>query len=356
MENTPDLYDTLFQILSQHRHWIDIRHLHTLLWMVVGLIHSKTVNLPDWVPFVNSRAQYAQSTVRRFSRWLHNERIQPNELWLPIIRTVLQAWQAQTLYLVLDTTRLWDRYTHIRVAMVYRGRAIPIAWKTIEHGSSTVGFSVYQEVLATASRAISPQTEVVLLADRGFADTRLMQYLTQELHWHYRLRIRASFFVYRPGRRPVKVARLALKRGQALLLHGVFLTRERYGPVHLALAKPLGTTECWYLVSDQPTSRETFAEYGLRFEIEESFLDDKSGGFQLESSLFRSPEAISRLGLALAATTLFLVSQGTQVVAQGKRRLVDAHWFRGNSYLKIGWNWVLRALSKGEALINLNSG
>ena len=45
--------------------------------------------------------------------------------------------------------------------------------------------------------------------------------------------------------------------------------------------------------------------------------------------------------------TLYLVAQGTEVVDQGKRRWVDAHWFRGQSYLKIGWNWVKLALSKG---------
>ncbi len=49
--------------------------------------------------------------------------------------------------------------------------------------------------------------------------------------------------------------------------------------------------------------------------------------------------------------TLFLVCQGTEVVETGKRRWVDAHWFRGNSYLKIGWKWVRRALIKGYDLI-----
>jgi hypothetical protein len=36
---------------------------------------------------------------------------------------------------------------------------------------------------------------------------------------------------------------------------------------------------------------------------------------------------------------------------QGKRRWVDAHWFRGQSYLKIGWNGVKLALSKGYELM-----
>jgi hypothetical protein len=50
-------------------------------------------------------------------------------------------------------------------------------------------------------------------------------------------------------------------------------------------------------------------------------------------------------------TTLYLVAQGTEVVKQGKRRWVDPHWFRGQSYMKIGWNWVKLALSKGLDLI-----
>jgi hypothetical protein len=39
------------------------------------------------------------------------------------------------------------------------------------------------------------------------------------------------------------------------------------------------------------------------------------------------------------------------VVHQGKRRWVDAHWFRGPSYLNIGWNWVKLALSRGYELL-----
>jgi hypothetical protein len=96
---------------------------------------------------------------------------------------------------------------------------------------------------------------------------------------------------------------------------------------------------------------QTFEAYRLRFDIEENFLDDKSNGFQLESSFIRSAKALERLCLVLALTTLYLVSQGTEVVKQGHRRWVDPHWFRGQSYLKIGWKWVERALSRGYDLI-----
>jgi hypothetical protein len=80
-------------------------------------------------------------------------------------------------------------------------------------------------------------------------------------------------------------------------------------------------------------------------------LDDQSNGFQLESSLIRSAAALERLCLVLALTTLYLVAQGTEVVPQGKRRWVDPHGFRGQSYLKIGWHWITLALSRGYKLV-----
>jgi hypothetical protein len=39
------------------------------------------------------------------------------------------------------------------------------------------------------------------------------------------------------------------------------------------------------------------------------------------------------------------------VVKQGQRRWVDPPWFRGQSYLKIGWHWVTLALSRGYELV-----
>lgn len=351
MKNTPNIYDTLIQILSQHTHWLDRRHLYTMVWMVVGLIKSKVISLPEWAPFVDSRARFAQSTVRRFSRWLHNERIKIHEMYGPIIREAMMEWKDSLIYLALDTSMLWGRYCHIRISIIYRGRAVPLIWKTIRHGSSTVAFERYRDLLEKAARLLPSRCNVVFLADRGFADTKLMAYLSEELGWHWRIRIKSSFVVYRRDKRRCKISSIKLKRGQARFWHHVYITEKRFGAVHLALAKPLGTKEDWLIVSDQPTDLSTFDEYGLRFDIEENFLDDKSSGFQLEASLFRSAEALSRLCLVLAVATLFLVCQGTEVVESGKRRWVDAHWFRGNSYLKIGWKWVRRALIKGYDLI-----
>jgi hypothetical protein len=149
----------------------------------------------------------------------------------------------------------------------------------------------------------------------------------------------------------IKVSSIRLKRGQVRYWHNVHLSKDHFGPVHLALAKPLNLKETWLIVSDEPSDQTTLDEYGLRFDIEEGFLDDKSNGFQLTSSQIRSAEALERLLFVLAVATLYLVSQGVQVVEEGRRRWIDPHWFRGLSYFKIGWKWVRRASVKGWRLM-----
>ena len=213
-----------------------------------------------------------------------------------------------------------------------------------------MAYEVYKELFDRAAALLPRACQVVFLADRGFADTQLLGHLSR-LGWHFRMRIKSHFWVYRPGRAPFQAGRIGLAPGHARFWHRVWLTGKYFGPVHLAVARPLGSDEYWAVISDEPTEVETLQEYGLRFDIEENFLDDKSNGFQLESSLIRSAKALERLCFVLAMTTLYLVSVGTAVVKRGKRRLVDPHWFRGSSYLKIGWKWVSYALHRCYALI-----
>ena len=62
--------------------------------------------------------------------------------------------------------------------------------------------------------------------------------------------------------------------------------------------------EYWYILSTELTTIQTFCEYALPFDIEENFLDDKSNGFDLESSRLCSAHAISCLYLILAMITI----------------------------------------------------
>ena len=116
------------------------------------------------VPVVDSRAVYAQSTVRRFVRWLDNKRINVCALYGPLIEQALADWGDYRLQLALDTSRLWGQYCIVRISVIYRGRAVPLVWTVLEHGSSSVAYSVYAPLLDAAAQLVPADCVVVFLA------------------------------------------------------------------------------------------------------------------------------------------------------------------------------------------------
>ena len=92
-------------------------------------------------------------------------------------------------------------------------------------------------------------------------------------------------------------------------------------------------------------------QYGLRFRVEELFLDSKSGAFGLEESKIRNRKSLERLYLVVALGILFSTCEGMAVQIKGLRRQVDPHWKRGLSYLKIGLRWLKGVINKGRKLL-----
>ncbi|WP_293112090.1 hypothetical protein [Moorena sp. SIO4G3] len=67
-----------------------------------------------------------------------------------------------------------------------------------------------------------------------------------------------------------------------------------FGGVHLVFGRNNVNGEFWAIVSDEKTTLKSFQEYGLRFDIEENFLDDQSNGWNVQKSQIRSVPALSR--------------------------------------------------------------
>ncbi len=318
--------------------------------MVAALIQTGEVSLTKWTTYLPCRGRYAQSKQRRVRRWLGNSRINIHRLYKPIIQAALATWQEECLYLSLDTSLFWEEYCLIRVAVVHRGRALPLTWRVLKHGSASVAFSEYREMLMQAARLLPSGVKVVLLADRGFIHTEAMSAVRQ-LGWHYRIRLKSNSWIQRPGHPWCQLQGFHFEPGKALCFHHVRLHRHQaYGPVHIIFGRNNVNGEFWAVVSSEPTTLETFTEYGLRFDIEEGFLDDQSSGWNLQRSEIRSVTDLSRLWFILALATLYVTAQGLEVVQSGRRRWVDTHWFRGNSYFRIGADWIKAALLQGWQL------
>ena len=264
-----------------------------------------------------------------------------------MIRAALSDWPLdQRLSVALDTTALLP-FVLIRACLIYRGRAIPLAWRVMHHRSTQVSFEAYQPVLDQVCAILPAGQLLILLADRGFAHERLFHYLHQQ-QWHFRLRLPGNTLVHL-GDQPVSVVRdLCPPAGESRFFQEASIFGTAVGPVSLALACLLEQPDDpWFVVSDEQTSARTLDEYGLRFDIEETFRDEKSGGYQLQTSRLATPDALERLLLILALTTLYLTSLGTGVVQADKWRWVDPHWERGLSYLQLGWRWRRQQTQRG---------
>ena len=101
--DAPRLYQAVLSHL-QSCLWTDQRNAHTFAWMVTGLLFSQRASIPSWLPHVQSRANFAQSTERRIRRWLGNPAIDPISIYGSLITRALQDWGDQPLVVALDLT------------------------------------------------------------------------------------------------------------------------------------------------------------------------------------------------------------------------------------------------------------
>ena len=152
---------------------------------------------------------------------------------------------------------------------------------------------------------------VVLLADGlGKADGKLLKYRRENLGWHFRIRIKRSFQFQFEGQWR-KVASVLLQPGQAYFTPAVSIGKTKpYPNVYLAFAHDKLSDEDWIIVSDEPTTLQTFAQYRLRFQVEESFLYSSR-----MVSTWRLPDCATSLPSLscvgwLREAMLFLVLQG----------------------------------------------
>lgn len=347
--STP-LYAQLFSLLSQYSRYRDLRHLKALAWMINALICSSKINLSEWESYVASRATKAQSVERRWQRFIRNRKIKVKSLYIPLVLTAIRNWNSSRLYLALDTTVLWNRFCLIHLSVVCGGRAIPFLWKVLEHKSSTVAFTEYKLMLKLAEKLLFNYPDIMLLADRGFANHQLINWL-QNSRWHYCLRLPCDVIIHGARRHPIELKYLTPPQAEAILYHRVGLWLDGEYRCNLVLANVRGVREPWAVITNEKPSLQTLWQYGLRFRVEELFLDSKSGAFQLEESKIRDRKALERLYLVVALALLFSTVHGMTIQIKGLRQRVDPHWKRGISYLKIGLRWLRGVLHKGRDLL-----
>lgn len=88
----------------------------------------------------------------------------------PLVTRALRNWGQQPL--VLDTSVLFEKFCLIRMAVLFRGRAVPLVSRVLEHSIAQVSTAQLLPVLAEVKGLLDflGLYKIHLLADRGFCE------------------------------------------------------------------------------------------------------------------------------------------------------------------------------------------
>src|SRR5499426_1937595 len=104
------------------------RHLATLAAFISGIVASKSTQLPKVAAKVPNGSK-PESRVKRFARWLDNERILEEVYFLPYAEILLTHLALETLVLVMDGSVVGRGCVALMLHVLYKGRALPLAWR-----------------------------------------------------------------------------------------------------------------------------------------------------------------------------------------------------------------------------------
>ena len=299
--------------------------------------------------------------------WLHDgaDRAAPCRVQLdvdacfaPLLRWVLAWWQGTELTLAIDPTAKGAELVALVVSVVYRGLAIPVAWRLKAGGQPGPWMPDLCALLDRLGPMVPPAMTVRVLCDRGLQSPRLWAAIRRQ-GWHPYLRYdRHMTFQATTGPRG-PAGRFVAHEGQYTVTAGrAFRARKRRCTL-IVLWLP-GQATPWVVLTDEPPDVDLGA-YGMRVWIEQGFRTLKHMGWQWQRTRRTDPARVDRHWLVLAVATLWVLAHGTRVeearlrgLAPGRVRrppLTPAAVARDRplSVFQLGWFQAQRLLHRGYA-------
>ena len=297
------------------------RHLNTLAALISGIVGGKSAQLPHIAAKVPDGTQF-ESRVKRFTRWLDNERILEEIYFLPYAESLLTHLALETLVLVMDGSVVGRGCMALMLHVVYKGRALPLVWRVRQSPKGHCPEALHIAVVALMITLIPEGTTVVFLGDGEFDGTALQATL-HEAGWSYACRTAMSTVATWEGTTfRLDTLGACSKPGTLIELKEVSVTRDAYGPIMVLCCWAKGYHEPLYLVSNLATAEEACHFYQKRFRIETFFSDQKSRGFHIHKSHIADPQRLSRLLIAACLAYIWIIYLGSLCEKEGWREII----------------------------------
>lgn len=272
----------------------------TFLGMLLGIpIQNLRQRLREW----NYESQQKRGEKR--------QAIQVEAHFGSLLGLILGYWHKKTrLVLALDVTYLRDRHTILVVSVVYRGCAIPVAWRVLKSNEKGQWHPIWVHLLETLSPAFPHECHLVVLCDRGLYSKRLFEVI-RSLRGHPFMRIRPQGLYRRlQAKKWQSLAQIAYRGMKSKCLRVQCFKGDPL-PCTLWVQWPAQYDEPCLIVTDLAPKQVKANPYALRSWIEAGFKDLKRGGLGWEQSKTTAPQRMERLLLVMALALFWLIRQGS---------------------------------------------
>ena len=346
------------------------------LWSY-GMVLARSCGITSVAALLAPLLGAKETTVRqRLREWCydaehkrgkHRQQLDVSTCFAPLLRWVLAWWPAseQRLALAMDASTLAQRFTVLTLSVVYRGCAIPVAWVVIPACTKGAWRAHWERLFDLLAGSVPADWTVVVMADRGLYARWLYLHICKR-GWHPFLRINLGGNVRPEGAASFRpLAALVPRVGSAASGRVTcFSGKESQLGCTLLARWDEGYAAPWLIVTDLAPEVAEAAWYGMRSWIEGGFKDIKRGGWQWHQTKMTDPARATRLWLAIAVATLWVVSVGGEADASlpvsGLEALPALHVARRRgtrrararllSCFRRGVLVILVALLKGEDL------
>lgn len=296
------------------------------LWSF-GIVMAQSCGLHKVSIFLAELLQIKENSMRQRLREWYKEaeakqgekrtEIEASTCFVPLVGWVLSWWSAdeKRLAVAMDASSLGKRFVVLAISIVYRGCAIPVAWVVLKEGTKGEWRPYWEQLFATLQGAIPPAWTVIVLADRGLY-ARWLFLCIQQNGWHPFLRVNHTYgTLRRAGSSQFLPLKYALPQpgtswsGRVTCFHS--------NPLACTLLACWDERHCdpWLILTDLAPNQADVFWYGLRPWIECGFKQTKRAGWGWHQTRMTDPDRATRLWVAIAVATLWVVSVGGEAEA-----------------------------------------
>jgi hypothetical protein len=311
---------TVYEIVKPVFGWIlHEKRVLSLAQATLGVLYTHRLSLAEiGRAFAGAAGKSPKHGIKQVDRLLSNKGICVDTPIGPML--AYAKWvvgERRELLTTLDWTDFdADGQTTLVLAIVTNhGRATPLVWRTVFKKKLKDRRNEYEDALLAFAAAVIPEgVKVTVLADRGFGDIKLYEFLKEKLGWDFVIRFRGCVMVATETAPARPANEWVFENGRARKIEDAFVTHDGARVPAVVCVKKKGMKEPWFLASSRSdlTADENVDFYSRRFTTEETFRDDKDDrfGIGLKEATIGDPARRDRLLLLLAIARVILTTLG----------------------------------------------